>query len=104
MEVSYEDLLAASDVLSSYDYSEPDPEEYGIWVPGIPVLIGSGLEKIGCAEWLSGLILDGIVAGVGAVLGFVPQMFVLFLFLAILEDCGYMARIAFVMDYNFPNQ
>ena len=101
MEVSYEDLLAASDVLSSYDYSEPDPEEYGIWVPGIPVLIGSGLEKIGCAEWLSGLILDGIVAGVGAVLGFVPQMFVLFLFLALLEDCGYMARIAFVMDRIF---
>ena len=91
VEVGYDDLIAASDILRSYDYSEPDPEEYGIWVPGIPVLIESGLEKIGCAEWLSGLILDGIVAGVGAVLGFVPQMFVLFLFLALLEDCGYMA-------------
>ena len=104
VEVSYGDLLAASDILRSYDFTEPEPGEYGIWVPGLPVMIESGLEKIGCAEWLMGLILDGIVAGVGAVLGFVPQMFVLFLFLAILEDCGYMARIAFVMDYNFPNQ
>lgn len=101
VEVGYDDLIAASDILRFYDYSEPDPEEYGIWVPGIPVLIENGLEKIGCAEWLSGLILDGIVAGVGAVLGFVPQMFVLFLFLALLEDCGYMARIAFVMDRIF---
>ena len=104
VEVSYGDLLAASDILRSYDFTEPEPGEYGIWVPGLPVMIESGLEKIGCKEWLMGLILDGIVAGVGAVLGFVPQMFVLFLFLAILEDCGYMARIAFVMDYNFPNQ
>ena len=101
VEVSYEDLLTASDILRSYDFTEPEPGEYGIWVPGLPVMIESGLEKIGCKEWLMGLILDGIVAGVGAVLGFVPQMFVLFLFLAILEDCGYMARIAFVMDRIF---
>ena len=72
-----------------------------MWVPGVPVLIGDGLEKINCAEWLSGLILDGIVAGVGAVLGFVPQMLVLFLLLAFLEACGYMARIAFVLDRVF---
>ena len=80
---------------------EPDPADYGVWVPGIPVLIGNALEAAGAAEWLSGLILDGIVAGVGAVLGFVPQMLVLFLLLAFLEACGYMARIAFVLDRVF---
>ncbi len=79
----------------------PAPEDYGVWVPGIPVLSGNGLEAVGAADWLSGLINDGIVGGVGAVLGFVPQMFVLFIFLAILESCGYMARIAFVMDRIF---
>lgn len=79
----------------------PDPAEYGIWVPGIPTLIGDGLEAIGCADWLSGLINDGIVGGVGAVLGFVPQMLVLFIFLAFLEGCGYMARVAFIMDRIF---
>ncbi len=80
---------------------EPDPADYGVWVPGIPVLIKSGLTAINCVDWLQGLILDGIVGGVGAVLGFVPQMLVLFLFLAFLESCGYMARIAFVMDRIF---
>ena len=80
---------------------EPDPADYGIWVPGIPVLVGNALERAGTADWLSGLILDGIVAGVGAVLGFVPQMLVLFLMLAFLEACGYMARIAFVLDRIF---
>ena len=80
---------------------EPDPADYGVWVPGIPVLIGNALESAGTADWLSGLILDGIVAGVGAVLGFVPQMLVLFLMLAFLEACGYMARIAFVLDRIF---
>ncbi len=80
---------------------EIDPANYGVWVPGIPVLIESGLDSINCAEWLRSLILDGIVAGVGAVLGFVPQMLVLFIFLAFLEACGYMARIAFVMDRIF---
>ncbi len=80
---------------------EPDPADYGIWVPGIPTLVGDQLEKANVADWLSGLILDGIVAGVGAVLGFVPQMLVLFLMLAFLEACGYMARIAFVLDRIF---
>ena len=80
---------------------EPDPADYGVWVPGIPVLVGNALESAGASEWLSGLILDGIVAGVGAVLGFVPQMLVLFLLLAFLEACGYMARIAFVLDRIF---
>ena len=80
---------------------EPDPAEYGIYVPSIPGLIEGILDKVGCAEWLRGLILDGIVAGVGSVLGFVPQILVLFIFLAFLESCGYMARIAFVMDRIF---
>ena len=79
----------------------PDPADYGVWVPGVPVLVGNALESAGAADWLSGLILDGIVAGVGAVLGFVPQMLVLFLLLAFLEACGYMARIAFVLDRIF---
>ena len=82
-------------------FEEPDPADYGIWVPGIPVLVESGLDAINCADWLKGLILDGIVAGVGAVLGFVPQVLILFIFLAFLESCGYMARIAFVMDRIF---
>ncbi|HRW57950.1 MAG TPA: ferrous iron transporter B, partial [Oscillospiraceae bacterium] len=83
------------------DTEEPDPADYGVWVPGIPALIQNGLDGINCADWLEGLILDGIVAGVGAVLGFVPQLLVLFLFLAFLESCGYMARVAFVMDRIF---
>ena len=83
-------------------FEEPDPAAYGVWVPGIPVLIENGLDAVNCeAEWLRGLILDGIVAGVGAVLGFVPQMLVLFFMLAFLEACGYMARIAFVLDRIF---
>jgi ferrous iron transport protein B len=95
------DLLDAVDVLADYGYAEPDPADYGVWIPGIPVLIERALNAIGCADWLSGLILDGIVAGVGAVLGFVPQMLVLFIFLAFLESCGYMARIAFILDRVF---
>ena len=79
----------------------PDPAAYGTWVPGIPVLVENALDKVGAADWLKGLILDGIVAGVGAVLGFVPQMLVLFFLLAFLEACGYMARIAFVLDRVF---
>ena len=82
-------------------YGTPDPSAYGNWVPGLPVLLGDLLEKANTADWLSGLILDGIVAGLGAVLGFVPQMLVLFLLLALLESCGYMARIAFVLDRIF---
>ena len=97
---SLADYQAALATLESYG-EEPDPVAYGVWVPGIPVLIGNLLEKANAAEWLSGLILDGIVAGVGAVLGFVPQMLVLFLMLAFLEACGYMARIAFVLDRVF---
>ena len=93
----YEKALATLDEIGE----EPDPADYGVWVPGIPALIGNALEAAGAAEWLSGLILDGIVAGVGAVLGFVPQMLVLFLLLAFLEACGYMARIAFVLDRVF---
>lgn len=80
---------------------KPDPADYGVWVPGIPALVELGLDAIGCADWLKGLILDGIIAGVGAVLGFVPQMLVLFLLLAFVEACGYMARVAFVLDRVF---
>lgn len=95
---------------AGYDISEsvdaamegaPDTADYGVWVPGIPVLIGNGLEAANAPDWLNGLLLDGIVGGVGAVLGFVPQMLVLFILLAFLESCGYMARIAFVMDRIF---
>ena len=96
--MTYVDAVA---YLEANGFDAPDPADYGVWVPGIPVLIGNGLEKAGCADWLSGLILDGIVAGVGAVLGFVPQMLVLFLMLAFLEACGYMSRIAFVLDRIF---
>lgn len=103
---SYADSLAENgfainDYVDEQLENLPDPADYGTWVPGIPVLVESLLEKINCAEWLSGLILDGIVSGVGAVLGFVPQMFVLFILLALLEECGYMARIAFIMDRVF---
>ena len=93
----YEEAQATLDEMGE----EPDPANYGVWVPGVPVLVGNALEAAGAADWLSGLILDGIVAGVGAVLGFVPQMLVLFLLLAFLEACGYMARIAFVLDRIF---
>ena len=96
-----EDLALAGTVLDKYGFTEPDPADYGVWIKGIPPMLESLLDKIGCAEWLKGLILDGIVAGVGAVLGFVPQMLILFIFLAFLEACGYMARIAFVMDRIF---
>ena len=112
-EIEDEETLAVSEetaTLKDYEAAkatlqeigeEPDPADYGVWVPGVPVLIESALDKGNCAEWLRGLILDGIVAGVGAVLGFVPQMLVLFLLLAALEDCGYMARIAFILDRLF---
>ncbi|MDD6799287.1 MAG: ferrous iron transporter B [Firmicutes bacterium] len=107
---SYADSLAEE----GYDISEiyetalgeeaegvPDPSEYGVWVPGIPALAENGLEAVNCPEWLSSLLIDGIIGGVGAVLGFVPQMLVLFILLAFLESCGYMARIAFVLDRIF---
>ena len=95
------ELKEALTVLDSYGYEAPDPASYGVWVPGIPVLVEQALQSANCAPWLYGLIMDGIIAGVGAVLGFVPQMLVLFIFLAFLESCGYMARIAFVMDRIF---
>ena len=98
---TYDELQDAIEVYGKYEGEEPDPADYGVWVPGIPVLIGNLLEKMNTAPWLEGLILKGIVAGVGAVLGFVPQMLVLFLMLALLESCGYMARIAFVLDRIF---
>lgn len=79
----------------------PDTSQYDIWIPSIPVLVETLLDAVGCADWLKDLILDGIVGGVGAVLGFVPQMLVQFLFLAFLEACGYMARVAFIMDRIF---
>ena len=88
---------------STGEFDAPDPAEYGTWVPGVPVLVGDLLTKMGVDEdgWVYGLIIDGIVAGVGAVLGFVPQMLVLFFLLAFLEGCGYMARVAFVLDRIF---
>jgi ferrous iron transport protein B len=101
VESSGADLADAVAVYESYDCTEPDPADYGVWVPGVPVIVENILTSVNCADWLSGLILDGIVAGVGAVLGFVPQMLVLFIFLAFLESCGYMARIAFVLDRIF---
>ena len=97
---SLEDYEAAVKTIEEIG-EEPDPADYGIWIPGIPALVESGLDAVNTADWLKGLILDGIVAGVGAVLGFVPQMLVLFLLLAFLEACGYMARIAFVLDRVF---
>ena len=96
-----EELSAAVEVFEKYECEEPDPASYGVWVPGIPILVEDGLNAVNCADWLQGLILDGIVAGLGAVLGFVPQMLVLFIFLAFLEACGYMSRIAFVLDRIF---
>ncbi len=101
IEITDEVAEEAKAMAEKYGEEGPDPADYGVWVPGVPVLIESGLDAIGCADWLKGLILDGIVAGVGAVLGFVPQMLVLFIFLAFLEACGYMARIAFILDRVF---
>ena len=96
--MSYKDAVV---YFEKNGFDEPDPADYGVWVPGVPVLVGEGLSSVGAADWLTGLINDGIVAGVGAVLGFVPQMLVLFFLLAFLEACGYMARIAFVLDRVF---
>ena len=93
--------VTAADYEAALTAEEPATEDFGIWVPGVPVLVGNALEKLNVAGWMNSLILDGIVAGVGAVLGFVPQMLVLFIFLAFLEGCGYMARIAFIMDRIF---
>ena len=97
-----DEVLTETEALNEEgEFDSPDPSEYGTWIPSIPALIEKGLDAVNCADWLKSLILDGIVAGVGAVLGFVPQMLVLFIFLAILEECGYMARVAFIMDRIF---
>ena len=102
------DKAALENAVSQYlnteykeNYGAPDASTYGVWIPGIPALVENGLDAVNAADWLKGLILDGIIAGVGAVLGFVPQMLVLFLLLAIVEACGYMSRIAFVLDRVF---
>ena len=97
----YGELADAIAVFEKYGGEAPDPANYGIWIPGIPVIVEKALDAVNCAEWLKSLILNGIIAGVGSVLGFVPQLLVLFLMLAFLESCGYMARIAFVMDRVF---
>ena len=94
------DISSAGEIMEG-DEMPDSADGYGWWVPGVPVLVEKGLDAIGCADWLKGLVIDGIVGGVGAVLGFVPQMLVLFIFLAFLEACGYMARIAFIMDRIF---
>ncbi|MGM9523495.1 MAG: ferrous iron transporter B [Faecousia sp.] len=107
---SFADSLAEAgyDISELYDAAlgedaeaVPAPADYGVWVPGIPVLAQRGLDAANSPDWLSGLLVDGIIGGVGAVLGFVPQMLVLFLLLAFLEACGYMSRIAFVLDRVF---
>ena len=101
IEITGETVEDAKKMVEKNGEEGPAPQDYGIWIPGIPEIIGSGLEALGCADWLTALILDGIVAGVGSVIGFVPQMLVLFFLLAFLEACGYMARIAFIMDRIF---
>ena len=101
IEFTESDVVAAKAMVEKYGEEGPSPDAYGIWIPGVPAVIESALDAMECAHWLKGLILDGIVAGVGAVLGFVPQMLVLFILLAFLEACGYMARIAFIMDRVF---
>lgn len=95
MEVTYADFLAAA------EETPPDPADWGIWIPGVPVLTARGLEAVGCAGWLRDLILDGLLAGVGSVLSFLPQLTLLFFCLAFLEGCGYMARVAFILDRVF---
>ena len=100
LEAAVAEFLSTEDGYKS-DAGAPDPASYGTWVPGIPAIVEGWLDAANAAPWLKGLILDGIIAGVGAVLGFVPQMLVLFLLLAFLEACGYMARIAFVLDRIF---
>ncbi len=99
--ITGKDVKDAAEIFVKNEGKPDDPAEFGVWVPGIPAVVGNWLEAAKAPEWLSSLILDGIIAGVGAVLGFVPQMLVLFFLLAFLESCGYMARIAFVLDRIF---
>lgn len=95
------ETITGTEFKQALEMSEPEPSDFGLWIDGIPVYLGSWLESIGTAAWLQSLIIDGAIAGVGAVLGFVPQMIVLFLLLTFLEGCGYMARVAFIMDHIF---
>lgn len=95
----YDISYAVNDALTSQNV--PQPLDYGIYVPGIPTITEHALDSINCADWLKSLVVDGIIGGVGAVLGFVPQMLVLFILLAFLEGCGYMSRVAFIMDRIF---
>ncbi len=86
---------------AALEQEEPDPADYGFYHVGVPVVVGGWLEAIDAAPWVQSLSLDGIIAGVGAVIGFIPQLIVLFILLGILEGCGYMARVAFIMDRIF---
>ena len=86
------------------EWEEPDPSQFGVWVPGIGALIGGAMEKMGVNETVKSLVTDGAWGGVATVLGFVPVITIVFLFLAFLEDCGYMARVAFIMDRRRRDQ
>ena len=100
--VTHDEMADAIDTAHALGFTEPDPADFGwLWIPGVPVLVEKGLTSANTPAWLNSLILDGIVGGVGAVLGFVPQILVLFILLAFLEACGYMSRIAFVLDRIF---
>ena len=96
-----EEAGASEDELAALAEEEPDPAEFGLWIPGLGAIIGDALESAQVADWMQSLVMDGIVAGVGAVIGFIPQMIILFLLLAFLEGCGYLARVAFIMDRIF---
>ncbi|MEE0968453.1 MAG: ferrous iron transporter B [Clostridia bacterium] len=94
-------IITADEFEAAITMTKPSPENYGIWIPGVPVIVENALDRVGAADWLSSLIVEGIIGGVGAVLGFVPQMIILFMLLSILEDCGYMSRVAFILDRIF---
>ena len=100
----FEGILETDEGVAAFEaggLEEPDPADYGLYHVGVPVVVGGWLESIGAAPWVQSLVLDGIIAGVGAVIGFIPQLIVLFILLGFLEDCGYMARVAFIMDRVF---
>jgi len=106
---NYDDATGENEVIAvdadvyaeALEVEQPDPADYGLWIPGIPTLLGDAMQAGGVDDQVQSLVLDGIVAGVGSVLGFVPQLLVLFFFLAFLEGCGYMSRIAFILDRLF---